>query len=53
MWDLRDGNATDQAVDDAARPTRAVPGELVMKIDFVNEGLSGGNFFDYKPITGM
>lgn len=53
MWDLRDGNASDQAVDDAARPTRAVPGELIMKIDFVNEGVNGGNFFDYKPITGM
>jgi hypothetical protein len=53
MWDLRDGNATDQAVDDAARPTRAIPGELVMKINFADSSLSGGNFYKYKPITGM
>jgi hypothetical protein len=53
MRDLRDGNATDKAVDDAATPTRALPGELFFQVDFVNKSLSGGSFFDYKPITGM
>lgn len=53
MWDLTDGNATDQAVDDAANPTRAIPGELIIRNDFVTAGLSGGNFFNYKPITGI
>lgn len=53
MRDLRDGNATDKAVDDAANPTRAIPGELFFQVDFVNKTLSGGSFFDYKPITGM
>lgn len=53
MRDLADGNATDQAVDAAARPSRSIPGELVLKADFVTAGLSGGNFLDYKPITGM
>lgn len=53
MWDLTDGNATDKAVDDAANPTRAIPGELVLRSDFVTAGLGGGNFFDYKPITGI
>lgn len=53
MRDLRDGNATDQAVDDAARPSRAIPGEFVLRADHVVAGLSSGNFFDYKPITGM
>lgn len=53
MWDLADGNATNKAVDDAANPTRAIPGELVMKSDFVGVGLSSGNHFDYKAITGV
>lgn len=53
MYDLTDANATDKAYDQASKPTRSVPGELVMKADFVTAGLSGGNFFDYKPITGM
>lgn len=39
--------------DSAANPTRAIPGELVMKVDFVTLNVSsGGDFFDYKPITG-
>ena len=54
MFDLADGNATNMAADSAAEPTRAVPGELVMKVDFVTLTVaSGGDFFDYKPITGM
>lgn len=54
MFDLADGNATNKAVDDAANPTRAIPGEFVMKVDFVTKTVaSGGDFFDYKPITGM
>lgn len=55
MFDITDGNASNKAVDSAATPTRAVPGEFVMKVDFVTlkPSLSGGDFFDYKPITGM
>lgn len=55
MWDLTDGNASNKAVDSAATPTRAIPGELVMKVDFVTvkPSLNGGDFYDYKPITGM
>ena len=54
MYDIADADAADQAVDSAATPTRAIPGELVMKVDFVNLSVStGGDFFDYKPITGM
>lgn len=53
MYDIADANASDIANDHAARPTRAVPGEFVLMADFVTAGLSGGNFFDYKPITGM
>ena len=52
MFDIADGNASDQADDDAI-PTRAIPGELVMKVDFVTLGTSGGDHFDYKAITGM
>lgn len=52
MYDIADGNATNQAQDDAI-PTRAIPGELVMKADFVTLGVSGGDHFDYKAITGM
>jgi hypothetical protein len=54
MWDLADGNASNKAVDDAATPTRSVPGELVLKVDFVTKSVTtGGDFFNYKPITGM
>ena len=52
MYDIADTDATDQADDDAI-PTRAIPGELVMKVDFVTLGTSGGDHFDYKAITGM
>lgn len=53
MLDLADGDATDKAVDKASTPTRAIPGSLVMKVDFVTVTTSGGDFFNYKPITGM
>ena len=54
MWDLADGDASNLAVDSAATPTRAIPGELVMKVDFVDLSIAtGGDFFDYKAITGM
>jgi len=53
MWNPVAG-ATASRSDSAANPTRAVPGELVMKVDFVTLTVaSGGDFFDYKPITGM
>jgi hypothetical protein len=42
--------------DSAANPTRAIPGELVMKVDFVTTDptiAGAGDFFDYKAITGM
>lgn len=53
MYDIADGNASDMAADSAAEPTRAIPGELVLKVDFVTTNIStSGNFFDYKPITG-
>jgi len=43
-----------QKTDVAANPTRALPGTLVMKVDFVDLNFAtGGDFFDYKPITGM
>ena len=46
--------ATAQRSDSAANPTRAIPGELVMKVDFVTLTVAaGGDFFDYKAITGM
>lgn len=53
MFDLADGNASNKAVDKASTPTRAIPGRLVMKVDFVTKTTSGGDFFSYKPITGM
>lgn len=54
MWDLTDGNATDKAIDGAATPTRALPGELVLMVDFVTKTpATGGSYFNYKPITGM
>lgn len=53
MWDPVAG-ATSANSDSAANPIRSVPGELVMLNDFVNANIStSGNFFDYKPITGM
>jgi len=53
MWDPVAG-ATSPNSDSAANPTRAIPGELVMKVDFVDTSVAtGGDFFDYKPITGM
>lgn len=46
--------STGRKTDSAANPTRAIPGELVMKVDFVDLAVAtGGDFFDYKPITGM
>jgi hypothetical protein len=52
-WDPTAGSVSANS-DSAANPTRAVPGELVMMVDFVNANIStSGNFFDYKPITGM
>tara|TARA_R110002012_G_scaffold186493_3_gene353192 strand:+ start:476 stop:1153 length:678 start_codon:yes stop_codon:yes gene_type:complete len=46
--------STGRKTDSAANPTRAIPGELVMKVDFVTLTVaSGGDFFDYKAITGM
>mgnify|MGYP003151427289 FL=1 len=51
-----DGGANAYFSDGAANPTRAIPGELVMKVDFVTLDVSdanSGDFFDYKPITGM
>ena len=52
-WAPVDGSAS-QRTDSAANPTRAIPGELVMKVDFVTLTVaSGGDFFDYKAITGM
>ena len=58
MWSESAGAAA-RLADNAANPTRAIPGELVMKVDFVNIDITGtgvnlpGDFFDYKPITGM
>lgn len=52
MYDIADGEAADRANDVAANPTLEVPGKLVMKVDFVDSSLTGGNFYDYKPITG-
>lgn len=46
--------STAQYSDVAANPTRAIPGTLVMKVDFVDTNYAtGGDFFNYKPITGM
>ena len=54
MYDIADGNNSNIAFDSAAEPIRAIPGELVMKVDFVTLTVaSGGDFFDYKEITGM
>jgi hypothetical protein len=48
------GGSTGRRTDSAANPTRAIPGELVMKVDFVTTAVAtGGDFFNYKAITGM
>jgi hypothetical protein len=53
MWSPVNDNKA-RHIDNAANPTRAVPGELVMKVDFVTLSVaSGGDFFNYKAITGM
>lgn len=53
MWDPEAGNATYRRTDSAANPTRAIPGEFVLKADFVTITVaSGGDFFNYKAITG-
>ena len=57
MWDPTAGSVSANS-DSAANPTRAVPGEFVMKVDFVTIDITSsdpiaGDFFDYKPITGM
>jgi len=53
MWDPVAGSASAHT-DSAANPTRAIPGELVMKVDFVTTAVAtGGDFFNYKAITGM
>ena len=54
------GSDASLAVDDAATPTRAIPGELTFLIDFGTDpwftdntaGNHGGNFKDYSAITG-
>jgi hypothetical protein len=53
MWS-QSASAVAQYPDNAANPTRAIPGELVMKVDWVTLTVaSGGDFFDYAAITGM
>ena len=55
MWDPV-ADSTSQNSDSAANPTRAVPGEFVMKVDFVTisiDDANSGDFFNYAPITGM
>jgi hypothetical protein len=52
MMDIADGNATDKAYDKAGTPTRALPGTLVVLIDFTDADVAtSGNYLDYKPIT--
>ena len=54
MWSPNDDDNTGSpGGDGAANPTRAIPGELVIKADWVDLGFAGGNFHDYKAITGM
>ena len=54
MWSPNDDNNTGSpGGDGAANPSRAIPGELVIKADWVDLGFTGGNFHDYKAITGM
>lgn len=55
MWDPV-ADSTSANSDSAANPIRSVPGELVMKVDFVTisiDDANSGDFFNYKPITGM
>ena len=55
MWDPV-ADSVSQNSDSAANPTRAIPGEFVMKVDFVTVSIddaNAGDFFDYAPITGM
>tara|TARA_Y100001973_G_scaffold104455_1_gene174390 strand:- start:39 stop:710 length:672 start_codon:yes stop_codon:yes gene_type:complete len=53
MWDPSAGSVSANS-DNAANPTRAVPGTFVMKVDFVDlDEATGGDFFVYKAITGM
>jgi hypothetical protein len=55
MWSQTAAAAAADA-DHAVPPTlkRSLPGELVMKVDFVvTDKATGGDFFDYKAITGM
>lgn len=53
MWDPSAGSTSANS-DNAANPTRAVPGTFVMKVDFVDlDEATGGDFFVYKAITGM
>jgi hypothetical protein len=57
----RDGSgANAKHTDVAANPTRAIPGRLVMKANFITSELDpwtatepGSDFYKYKPITGM
>jgi len=52
-WDPVAGSAS-QKTDSAANPTRAIPGELVMKVDFVDLAVAtGGDYYNYSAITGM
>lgn len=54
MKDIALNSTSAIAVDSAATPTRAVPGEFILQVDFVTRPvLSGGDKFTYKPITGM
>jgi hypothetical protein len=53
MWDIADGDATDKPADSAI-PTRAIPGELVFLVDFVDYAVAtSGNNYNYPAITGM
>jgi hypothetical protein len=52
MLDIADGNATDKAFDRASKPTRAIPGTLVVLIDFTDADIAtSGNYLQYSPIT--
>ena len=53
MKDIALNSASSTANDNAATPTRAIPGEFILQVDFVNKTLTGGSKFNYKPITGM
>lgn len=54
MKDIALNSTSAIANDNAATPSRTVPGEFILQVDFVTRPiLSGGNKFTYKPITGM